>query len=533
MDSRNLNPESGSASGNSTRGARLRTSFSRRAVFMALTALALLAAGLGLYRFRDNREAIESLAILPLVNEGADPNLEYLSDGITENLIDNLSRVPHLRVMSGSSVSRYKGKKTDAQSAGGELGVRAILTGRTAQQGNNLQISLELMDVRDNRHLWGEQYNRSLADLPLLQEEISRKVSEELRLRLSGEEKRRLLKRGTANAEAYQRYLKGRFFRGAGVGRAGEERAIAYYREATELDPNYALAYAALALAYNVYGGRALPISVKEEMQKRAKAAVAKALELDDTLAEAHDALAVIRQSDWEWEEAEREYKRSIDLNPNNAGVHQRYAQYLSAMGRPEEALAEIRRSVELDPFALWANYLVGHILLQLGKDDQARDQFHKLLELDPYHHHGHSGLGWVYLRRGQFDEAIAEFELADMYSSEIRSQGKTAVTRRTGALLGAAALGYAYAVAGKRAEARKLIAEMEARSQDEPAAGYIATIYAGLGDREKMFEWLEKGYIERSPRHLWFNLRVSPEWDPYRSDPRFIDLMRRTGLLP
>jgi eukaryotic-like serine/threonine-protein kinase len=298
-------------------------------------------AGGGIYLVLGHRKAIDSLAVLPFTNVSGDPNTEYLSDGITESLINNLSQLPNLTVMSRNSVFRYKGQEADAQAAGRDLKVQAVLTGRMVQRGDSLSIIVEFIDVRNNSHIWGEQYNRRLFDIFAVQGEIARQISERLRLRLSGDDQRRLTKHDTENTEAYQLYLKGRYYwnkRSA----EGTRKAIEYFRQATDADPNYALAYAGLADSYGFlteFSG--VP---KEETSPKARAAARKALELDDTLAEAHISLAVNLQADMDWSGAEREFKRAIELNPNYPTAHHWYSEYLQVMGRLDESKAEIKR---------------------------------------------------------------------------------------------------------------------------------------------------------------------------------------------
>ncbi len=489
-----------------------------RRAMLGFTALALASAliGAGGYFLSHRAErGIDSVAVLPFTNVGADPNTEYLSDGITESLIDNLSELPGLKVMSRSSVFRYKGKEVDPRTAGGELGVRAVLTGRIAVRGENLSVSTELVDARDNSHLWGEHYNRKLADALALQEEIAKQISERLRLRLSPEQKARLAKRHTENPEAYQLYLKGRYH---AFKFTTEELAkgLDYFRQAIAIDPNYALAYDGIAYYYNLAVDWLIPPA---EAMPKAKEAARKALELDDTLAEAHTSLACVYfWYDWDWPAAEREFRRALDLNPNYAGAHTYYGWYLTWMGRTDEGLAENRRAESLDPLSTEASMLLGWGLYYSRRYDEAVTQLRKTLDLDPNSWPTYEMLGHAYAQQSRFPEAIAALQKA----REIEDQISVPL----------AGLGQAYAVSGRRAEARQSLDELLARSRRRQVPAYtIAAIYAGLGDKDQAFAWLEKAYADRS----WYmtSLKVDPKFDSLRFDPRFKDLVRRVGLPP
>ena len=467
--------------------------------------------------FRGRGEAIDSVAVLPFVNVSADPNTEYLSDGITESLINSLSRLPNLRVISRSSAFRYKRRDIDPRAAARELGVHAVLTGRVVQRGDSLSVSAELVDTRDDRQLWGEQYNRKLADILAVQEDISREISEKLRLRLTGEEKTRVAKRPTENIEAYQLYLKGRYYWNKRT-EEGFHRAIEYFSEATEKDRNYALAHVGLADSYILLAQFSL-LPAKEAYAK-AREAATKALELDDTLGEAHNALATVRADyDWDWPGAEREYRRAVELNPGYATAHQWYGELLSELGRNEEALAEIQRAQQLDPVSLIIDAVDGKILLRAGRDDLAIEQLRKTLKNDANFAHAHFFLGYAYLRKGMFAEAIAEFQRATTLSPNI-------TTYKAG-------LGHAYARAGKSAEARKLLSELKDHSKRKYVSSCdFAAIHAGLKEKDQAFAFLEKAYEQHDSKLVYWG-NVSPLLDPLRSDPRFSDLLRRIGLPP
>jgi serine/threonine-protein kinase len=477
---------------------------------------AVLAVAIGFTLFRGRGEAIDSLAVLPFVNASTDPDTEYLSDGITETLISQLSQIPRLKVMARSTVFRYKGSTLDPQEIGRDLNVRAVLMGRISQRGETLTISMELMNVRDGSELWGERYNPKLANILTVQDDIAREITEKLRLRLERNEEKRLTRHFTENSEAYQLYLKGRYYWNKRTP-GGIQKAIGYFRDATEKDPSYALAYAGLADCYHV---PANPLPPREKMPL-AKAAAIKALQLDDTLVEAHATLArVLFVYDWDWAGAEKEFKRAIELNPRYAPVHQWYGSFLSAIGQHQEADAEERRAQELDPLSLITNFEVALAFYFSRNYDQAIDQFKKTLELDPNFPPPHTYLPAAYEQQGRFEEAIVGFQRAITLTS---GGDKT---------LAMAGLGHVYAASGRKGEARNVLSELRTLSEHSYVPAHdVALVYAGLGERDKAFTWLETAYEEHS-----FNLshlKVEPRFDPLRSDPRFADLLRRIGLPP
>jgi eukaryotic-like serine/threonine-protein kinase len=459
-------------------------------------------------------KTIDSIAVLPFENASADPNAEYLSDGITESLISSLSHLPKLRVMARSTVFRYKGQVLDAQKVGRDLNTRTVLTGRVVQRGDALIIGTELVDVENGWRLWGEQYNRKLADIFAIQEEIANEISEKLRLSLTGEEKKRLTKRHTQNAAAYQDYLKGRYYWNKRTAKA-VKKGIEYFEQAIEKDPSYPLAYAGLADSYGILGfyGYAAP----RDAFPKAKAAALKALEMDEALPEAHASLAYVNfYYDWDWFGAEREFKRSIELNPSYATARMFYSGYLAVMGRRQEALAESEKARELDPLSLINNTNVALLLYFARQYDQAIEQCSRTLEMDPNFVVAHAWLGQTYLQKGRFHEACKEFQTATELSE--------------GSPFYIAMLGHAYAVAGDLSEAHKLLDQLKKLSVGAYVSSYsIAEVYVGLGDRDKAFEWLQKACEERS-RALVF-IGGEPGLDPLRSDPRFQDLLRRVGL--
>ncbi|HAF12697.1 MAG TPA: hypothetical protein DCK99_03155 [Blastocatellia bacterium] len=481
---------------------------------IALLVLIVGAVGLGLYlHARTTEVAIESIAVLPFENQNHDSNTDYLADGVTESIISSLSQLSQLRVMARSTVFRYKGKDVDPQKVGYDLGVRAVLTGRLIQQGDNLTIRTELVNVSDGTELWGEQYNRKMSDLVTVQQEIARDISERLRLRLTGEQRQQLNKGSTSNTEAYQLYLKGRYHLNRQT-EDGYKRSIDYFQQAIAMDPNYAQAYAGIADAYIVATDWYLP---NREAMPKAKAAATRALEIDDTLAEGHVSLGTVRVFyDWNWSETDKEYRRAIKLNPNYADAHQWYSFYLGVVrGQYSEAIAEAKQALQLDPLSLNANQVLADALFTARQYDQAIEQCRKTIELDQNFWWAHESLGALYERRGQFQEAIAELQKARQLDNNPLILAK---------------LGRAYALSGKRAEAQKLIDELkELSKQRYVSSAIVAEIYAALGERDQTFEWLEKGYEERSIGMLF--LKTDPLWDGFRSDPRFANLVRRVGL--
>ena len=473
-------------------------------LMMAVTASAIV------YFTRPN-EAIDSVAVMPFVNVSGDPNTEYLSDGLSESIINSLS--PNLKVIALNSVLRYKGKQ-DPQTIGRELNVRAVLMGRVSQHGDDLTINVELVDVRDNRHLWGQQYNRKLADITAVPSEIAQAVSDKLRLQLSGEEKKRLAKRYTDSGEAYQLYLMGRYYSRTRSEKS-LQKGIELFEQAIKKDPNYAPAYAGLAQTYGSLGYNGM-LPPKEAREKEELAAL-KAMAIDDTLAEAHVAMAHLRVLDLNWAGSEEECKRALELNPNSVEVQTIYANHLNVLGRFDESMLHLKRAQELDPLSLITSADIGFALYLSRQYDRAIEQFQKTIEMDPNFVAAHARLGWTYLAKGMYQEAIAELNKAEALDERSRR---------------IAVLGYAYAMAGKRDKAQKILDELKGLSKQPHR--YVspfdfALIYMGLGDKDLAFEWLEKTYEERAD--ILQHIRVSPRYDSLRSDPRFDALLRRMKL--
>jgi serine/threonine protein kinase/Flp pilus assembly protein TadD len=484
-------------------------------VTVAAIFVALAGAGFFYWRARTPEVAIESIAVLPFQNQANDADTEYLSDGVTESIINSLTQLPNLRVIARSSVFRYKGKQTDPFLAGKELGVRAILMGRVMQRGDNLTISAELIDVRDNKQLWGEHYSRKLTDILQVQEEIAKEITSKLRLRLTGEEQQLIARRYTDNTEAYDLYLKGRYF----YSKASEEslsKSISYYQQAIALDPNYALAYVGLANTYAALGS-VLGFRSPQETYPQSKVFVSKALELDPKLAEAHNALAGYKLNyEWNWAEAEKEYKRAIELNPNYAQAHGSFGTYFQAFGRLDQAMEERNLAEKLDPLSPFTVANAGYPYYYARQYDEAIKHYRKALELDPNYSWGHLWIGQAYLQKEMYKEAIDEINQAIRLSN-----GDTRPL---------ATLGHAYAVAGRRDDAMKVLAQLQEMAKQRYVSPYfIALVYVGLREDDQAFAWLQKAYEERHPYLIL--MKVEPVFDRLRPDPRFADLARRVGL--
>ena len=461
----------------------------------------------------DSQSRIESIAVLPFANLSNDSKTEYLSDGITESLINSLSQLPNLAVMSRNTVFRYKGQPADPQKVGKELHVRAILTGRLIQSGDELMISVNLEDVQNSRQLWGEQYNRKLSNLVSVQQEIAGDIYGRLRPRLAGEEKKLLAKRPTENVEAYQLYLQGLFYWNKWT-QADFKRAADFFTQAAQKDPRYALSYAGLADAYSLLGDAGyLPPS---EAWPKAKAAAMQALEIDDTLPEAHTSLGLVKEHfEWDWTGAEREFRRAIELNPNSATAHHWYGDYLANMGRSEEGLRETKKAQELDPLSLIINTTLAKQLYLAGKNDQAVEQLRKVLDIDAKFAPARPLLEEVYAGMGKQKEAVAEREkiLSLSGSPEL-----------------AASVEEDFSKGGYKGVLQSWLDGLTEISKYGYISPYnIAQAYMRVGEKEKTFSWLEKAYEEHDSGLV--SLAVEPMFDPIRSDPRFKDLLRRMKL--
>lgn len=483
----------------------------RRSLMTGIAGILLvISLGVGgyLYYGRGSSKQIDSIAVMPFVNESGNPDVEYLSDGMTESLINSLSTLPDLSVKARNTVFRYKGNEIDEKKVGQELSVQAVLFGRFVQRGDDLTLSLSLVDSATGNSLWGEQYDRKMQDLSALRNEVARDVAQKLRARLSNADSTNLTKNYTADAEALRLYFYGR---GLWSRRTSESvrKSIEYFDQAIAKDPNFALAYSGLADAYVV---PALGMAPREVMP-RAKTAATKALELNNTLAEAHTSLArVLQIYDWKWAEAEKEYKRALELDPRYPLAHQWYGGYLERMGRFEVCIAERRIAIELDPTAS-ANFELGLAYFFSRDYDQAITQLQKTLDLEPEFPAALQILLVAYAYKGQYDLAITQIQ-----------ENEDSIVRGTA--------GQVYAMAGRRDEALRVLEELEIRSR----RGYVpattfALIHAALGENDKAIEYLEKGYEERAFQMQF--LKVDPRWDKLRDDPRFQKILKKIGLAP
>jgi len=488
----------------------------RRSLIIALLGLIVAAVGLAyLIYFPVPARKIDSIAVLPFTNASGDPNTEYLSDGISEALINSLTELQQLRVVARSTAFHYKGKEVDPQAVGRELNVRAVLMGRVRQMGDTLNIQVDLVDATTGAQLWGEEYERKVSDVLSVKQAIVLEVTEKLRLRLSGEEQQRLVKRDTTNAEAYQFYLRGRYFWNKRTA-DGLKKAIEQFQQAIDHDPNYALGYVGLADCYVLleeYAG--VPSS---ETLPKARAAADRALQIDDSLAEAHTSSAYIYQKLWRWAEAEEEYKRAISLNPNYPTAHHWFTIYFRTKGQIDDAMREIKRAQELDPLSLVISDNVAFVYLLKNDLNSAIEQCQRVIELDPGFPYAHDVLGAAYLKQRRYEEATAEFQKAVELSgreSQILSD-----------------LGYCYAVTGRRAEALAILKELEEKyARRESSGQFLAGVYTGLGDKDQAFAWLEKDFAQRSGQLPTIAWRL--HFEDLRSDPRYADLVRRMGLKP
>jgi DNA-binding winged helix-turn-helix (wHTH) protein/TolB-like protein/Flp pilus assembly protein TadD len=452
-------------------------------------------------------DSIQSIAVLPFVDDSPDAEADFLDDEIAASLVNSLSKLPKLRVIPRSVMVNYKGRNLDPRQVGQELNVRAVVTGRIHRRGETISIQADLIDLDKVAQIWGQHYERKLSDMLLVQEEISRDIFENLRTKLNVEEQKKL--------EAYRLYLKGRNSWNKRT-EEGLRQGIEFFQKAIDTDPSYAAAYAGLADCYNmlvVYG-----VQQPNEGFPKAKDAAIKALEIDETLAEAHTSLAFTKfRFDRDRIESEREFRLAIKYKPSYAPAHQWYSSYLVALERFDEAIAEAKQTQELEPLSFVASSHLGWILYLSGKNDEAIEVCTRILELDPNQFPARRYLGLAYEQKGMYQKAIAEFQRGVQLS---------------GSPLMLALLGHAYAAAGKTAEAQQVLAELREMQTRRYVSSYtVAAIYTGLGDKDQAFKWLERAYEERD---VWLmNLKVDPVFSRLRSDKRFPDLLTRAGLKP
>ncbi len=487
-------------------------SFDKR-LFLAPIALALIMLGVfSAYRYLAPAKQIESIAVMPFVNESGNPDVEYLSDGMTEMLIKSLSQVSNLSVKSRSAVFFYKGKEMSPKSVGEELGVQAVLLGRVGGRGDELKLNLELVNTQTQDVIWTEQYDRRRADLVSLQSDIAKDVSAKLKSRLSGADEAKVTKTSTADPEAYQAYLKGRYYWSR---RTGENinKAIEQFKAATDRDPNYALAHAGLADCYIVlpqYAGT--PAS---ETLPKATASAERAISIDAQLAEPHASLGQVYKQSWRWEDAEREYKRAIELNPNYATTFHWYSLFLKDSGRFDESAVMIKRAKELDPLSSVISINIAEMYQWQNDHDATIQQALKILEIDPNYADAYRVLGLSYLKLGQQPKGIEHLQKATVLSG--------------GAAFTLSDLGYGYGATGKKNEANAIAKELEGMFANRESAGqYVAAVYASLGEKDKAFEWLEKDFQNKA---ALTEIRWAITFESLRGDPRFKDLLKRMKL--
>jgi len=475
---------------------------------ISFAALGLAVVALAGYLYFSHRSniSIQSIAVLPFENASGDPELDYLSEGVSESVLDSLSRLPQLKVIARSSSFRYRGNNLDLQNVAKTLGVQAIVSGRVVQRGDSYSIRVDVTDVGENKQLWGENFTRKASDVQNLQADISSEIAENLRLRLNEAEQQPPNKHPTS-AQAYELVLKAVFYRTRGSV-DDLKKSIECYQQAISIDPNYALAYAGLADSYRTSG-----LDPKENLQKREEAA-RRALQLDDNLADAHFSMGQYQRDLWQWQEAEREFKRAMELNPNSSHAHSGYSGVLSLLGRHDEAILEDKRAKELDPVGVVLNTVAGRTLHYARRYDEAIEQLKKTIALDPRAPFAYLRLADVYFTKGQYKEAVDQYQLAiDRGTTSSEAKIRLAAT---------------YAKMGEPQHGLDMIRQLQ-NGSDYISPAHLAIFYTALGDSRQAFAMLEKSFAERSPS-LQF-VKVDPAFDSLRSDPRFQDLLRRMGL--
>ena len=486
---------------------------SRIVVVMAIVLVALLAAAAyTLIKGSIFADRIDSVAVLPFVNASGNPSSEYLSDGLTDSIMDSLSQLPELQVVAHSTVFRYKGKNTDPLAVGRELHVRGVVTGRLVQRGNTIVVRATLTDVKRGTQVWGQQYDRNLSDVVELQKDLSEEISSQLQPRLTGEERKLLSKRRPESNEAFQLYLKGRYFSTKFNDEEATRKGIGYFNQSIERDPTYALAYAGLASAYFSLSNLYMP---PREAMPRVREAAERALALDDSLAQAHTCMALaLVWYDWDFARGEKEFRRAIALNGNDADAHQAYGDFLAAMGRFDEALVEKRRAEQLDPLSVTASWDVGRTLFYAQRYEDAIEQAKHTLDLDPTFPYVYYLEAQIEFRKNNLPQALALMQK----SMQLGGHTQLLITQ----------WGMMNARAGNRDEALRAMAELRARPTYTLPL-FLARIYTALGNHDEAMKNLEQMYNDRSESAVWLNVDISLE--PLRKDPRFIALIRKVGL--
>jgi TolB-like protein/Flp pilus assembly protein TadD len=487
--------------------------FTWRLLVLGMALVLVAALSWVFYPWRHISPTIRSLAVLPLENLSGDASQDYFADGMTEELITELGQISALRVISSTSVMTYKSARKPLPEIARELNVQAVVEGSVLRSGERVRITAELIEVPADRYMWAQSYEGDFRDTLALQSKVARDIAEQVRATLDRREQAALRKSKTVNPEAYEAYLKGRYFWNKRTGN-GLKKAIEYFSRAIETDPTYAQAYSGLADSYALSGDWEYGILSPQDAFPKAREAATKALELDDTLGEAHTSLAFALDLAWDWEAAEKEYRLAIKLSPNYATAHHWYAWHLIVMGRTDDGIFESRMAESLDPLSLIISADTADALCIAHLFDESIQQSKKTLEMDPNFAVAHYELGQALVQKHMYDEAIAEFKRA------IELSGHSGAFDSN--------LAYAYAVSGRKEEAMKIIEDLEARDQNHSADANIALSYVGLGDQDQAMNWLNKAYEAR------FNpsILMRPAFDPLRSDARYKDLLRRIGLL-
>jgi len=459
---------------------------------------------------------IKSLVVLPFENLSGDKDQQYFTDGMTDELIAHLAKIRSLRVISRTSSMEYKDTHKTLSQIARDLNVDAVVEGTVLRSGNQVRITAELVQVATDRHLWAETYESQLGDVLGLQSQVASAIVNEIRVNLSPEEQQRLASARTVTGESYENYLKGRYYWNK-RSQEGLTKAIEYFQLAIEKDPNYALAYAGLADCYSIIGSAIVGTVPSQDVAPKAKAAAVKALQLDDTLAEAQTSLATVRFNyDWDWAGAASGFQRSIALNPSYATAYQRYSLYLMAMGRTNESLVQMTRARELDPLSISMNFSLGWRLYMARKYDQAIEQLQNTLEMDPNFALPRMVLGQAYEQKNAYPQALSELQKA------------VGISHDSPQMLGA--LGHAYGASGNRSEAERVLAKLMEQSKKQYVSPfYVAIVYVGLGENDKAVDWLERAYADRSNAIVFS--KVNPQLDRLRSTPRFQSLLHRLAL--
>ena len=484
---------------------------------MAAFVLLLMVASVAVWKFRSGNRAlpaIRSLAVLPLESLSSDASQEYFADGMTDELISDLGQISALRVISRTSVMSYKHARKPLPQIARELNVDAVVEGTVLRSGDRVRITAQLIEAASDKHLWSQSYEGELRDTLALQNKVARAIADEIKISVNPQEQAALKNVKVVNPQAYESYLKGRYFWNKRTA-DGLKVALAYFNQAIEEDPKYAEAYSGLADTYALLGDWQYAVMTAKEALPKAKAAAVQALELDNTLGEAHNSLAFVLDGfDWNLDAGGKEFRRAIELNPGYATAHHWYAWHLCLLGRYDEAIVEMKKAENMDPLSLIIDADLAEVLVLAHSYDESIQQSRKTIEMDPNFALAHNQLAQAYLQKHMYDEAVAELQKA----MQLSGSSPTILAN----------LARAYAASGKKGEAVKLLDDLKKRSDPGYShASEIAVIYAALGDADKAMIWLEKGYEERfNPGAL-----LRPGFDPLRADPRFQDLERRIGL--